>query len=157
MKTKSPPPAKPAPAVWALKVECVYGAYLKQRPCIRVIEIPEDASLDDLHFGIQDAVRFDNDHPYDFYAGRRPFSRKVTYGESPASPMEIPEFAEIPLNQVFPLPERMKLYYWFDFGDDWTFQITKERKVKPIAPRAKYPRVVERIGPNPVQYPAIDW
>ena len=156
MKKSQSPSAKPAPAIWTLKVECVYGAYLKQRPCIRVIEIPEDLSLDDLHRAIQGAVEFGNDHPYEFYAGRQPFSRKVTYGEPPESPFDIPEFADIPLNQVFPLPERMKLHYWFDFGDDWTFQITKGRKVKPPEAGVEYPRVIESVGPNPVQYPSFE-
>jgi hypothetical protein len=71
-------------------------------------------------------------------------------------PFDIPESAEIPLNKVYPLPERMKLYYWFDFGDDWKFQITKDRKVKASESKVKYPRVIESIGPDPKQYPNFE-
>jgi hypothetical protein len=54
---------------------------------------------------------------------------------------------------VYPLPKSCKLYYHFDFGDDWYFGIRKIRK-KPHEPAAgvTYRRVVEAIGPNPPQY-----
>jgi len=54
------------------------------------------------------------------------------------------------------LPDRPKLYYWFDFGDDWTFEITKDRRIKSAEPRVKYPRVVGATGPNPEQYPELE-
>ena len=38
---------------------------------------------------------------------------------------------EIALQRIWPLPKSMKLFYWFDFGDDWKFQINKERAVRP--------------------------
>ena len=48
------------------------------------------------------------------------------------------------------------LYYLFDFGDQWVFQINKTRhKDKAPEPGATYPRVVESKGKNPIQYP--DW
>jgi hypothetical protein len=57
------------------------------------------------------------------------------------------------LEQVFPLEKRLKLYYHFDFGDDWYFEITKARnKPKEPASGVQYPRVIERVGPNPRQY-----
>jgi hypothetical protein len=47
----------------------------------------------------------------------------------------------------------MKLYYHFDFGDDWYFEIRRSRaKPKEPTPRVQYPRVVEATGPNPRQY-----
>ena len=45
----------------------------------------------------------------------------------------------------------MKLFYWFDFGDDWKFQITL-RKLKAPKPGNQYPRVISEIGPKPQQY-----
>jgi len=49
-----------------LSIECVRGYYLKE-PCIRVIEINDDANLYALHEAIQDAVDFERDHPFGFY------------------------------------------------------------------------------------------
>ncbi len=57
-----------------------------------------------------------------------------------------------PLKEIFPLPNKLKLFYWFDFGDDWKFEIKNDRRVQPIVSRLKYPRVVGRTGPNPKQY-----
>jgi hypothetical protein len=41
----------------------------------------------------------------------------------------------------------------FDFGDNWTFEIRRQRKVKEPEAGVKYPRVVKTIGPNPEQCP----
>ena len=49
-----------------MAIDCVWGAYLKE-PCIRVIEIDEEACLYDLHDAIQDAVKFGWDHPFEFF------------------------------------------------------------------------------------------
>jgi hypothetical protein len=59
----------------------------------------------------------------------------------------------ITLEGVFPLPKNMKLFYHYDFGDGWRFEIRKTRK-KPTPPvqGIEYPRVIESIGPNPEQY-----
>ena len=49
-----------------------------------------------------------------------------------------------------------KVFYMFDYGDSWLFQLTKSRK-KPHAAEAgiTYPRVVSEEGTKPDQYP--DW
>ena len=62
------------------------------------------------------------------------------------------DFARIRLKDVYPLG-RKKLYYLFDFGDKWTFEIRKARGTKKPEAGVKYPRVVEVVGPAPEQYP----
>ena len=142
-----------------LRVELVFSAW-DSEDCVRVIEIREDDTLCSLHWAIQDAVGFDNDHLYEFFAGRHMTQRKVVYGD--CDPGDLPpwvpdsdleDYDTVRLTQVFPLPKSLKLYYLFDFGDSWTFQIRKSRKVREPEPGVQYPRVVESIGPNPVQYP----
>jgi hypothetical protein len=182
--------------IYTLTVDCVWGAYLRE-PCRRVIEIPAAAGLTDLHYAIQDAVRFDNDHLYEFYAARTERSRprfpigadafEQSVGGVPENPrqsmlissgvmsgfardivpaasqteglnwaLRLAEMDDPSLHQIFPLPQPLKLFYWFDFGDDWKFQIKKARQEKPPKPRVKYPRVIERAGRNPVQYPKVE-
>ncbi len=59
----------------------------------------------------------------------------------------------IRLSSVWPLPKGM-LYYLFDFGDNWLFQVNKTRhKDKAVQPGIVYPRVIEAKGKNPEQYP----
>jgi hypothetical protein len=143
---------KPA-VIYTLTVKCVYGLYLEEE-CVRVMEIGDDATLEDLHLAIQRAVAFDNDHLYDFYAGRTHRNRQIRYADDFEWEEREAVFAELTLGEdVYPL-EGLKLYYHFDFGDDWIFEIRKARKEKAPAPGVTYPRVVESRGPNPTQYPA---
>ena len=46
-----------------------------------------------------------------------------------------------------------KLYYLFDYGDEWIFQIKKSRKKKKLNEKIKYPQLIESTGTNPEQYP----
>jgi len=131
--------------IWSLTVKCVSGAYLEEE-CIRVLEVDSNSTLYELHLAIQDAVNFDGDHLFEFYAGRTARSRKIVFDEEEAD--------NISLEQVYPLDKGLQLYYFFDFGDSWRFKITKSRK-KPTPPEegVAYPRVIEKMGKDPEQYP----
>lgn len=142
--------------IFTLTVECVFGAYFKEN-CVRVIEFEEDTTLDGLHDAIQDAVAFDRDHPFEFYTANSAsrFANKHWLTESEAWEDKVEDFCSITLRDIWPL-ERKKLYYVFDFGDQWTFEIRKARGAKEPEKGVKYPRVVKSIGPNPEQYPDCD-
>jgi len=140
--------------IWTLSVKPVGGLYLEE-DCVRVIEIGSRASLYTLHDAIQDAVDFDRDHLYEFFAGRHCRHRKLVFDDEFSDMCDPYRYEEISLEDVYPLPKGLKLYYHFDFGDDWYFEVRKSRKkAKEPEPGVKYPRVVEAIGPNPVQYPS---
>jgi len=62
------------------------------------------------------------------------------------------DFFQITLRSIYPL-DRKILYYIFDLGDNWTFEIRKGRGIKTPETDISYPRVVQTIGPNPEQYP----
>jgi len=125
--------------------------------CVRVIEIDDSASLLDLHAAIQDGVGFDFDHSFEFFAGRNFRNRKLLFGAMGDWEDETDTLDDVTLQKVYPLPKKLKLYYHFDFGDDWYFEIRKSRKnPAPPRPRVKYPRVVERIGADPQQYGEYD-
>ena len=127
--------------IYTLTVECVKGGmYHDGSECVRVIEISEHDSLDALHGIIQKAVNFDNDHMYDFYAGRHPKNRKIEFD------------ADEHLSEIYPLPSSCKLYYVFDYGDSWVFQISKSRKTTDDQPGVSYPRIIKETGKNPTQY-----
>jgi Plasmid pRiA4b ORF-3-like protein len=134
-------------------VECAFGAYLKDE-CIRVIEIDEEASLYDLHEAIQGAVSFGRDHPFEFFLANSasPFARKQRLTEKEEWDDKEDDFCRIRLKDICPLG-RKRLCYLFDFGDNWTFEIRRQRKAKEPEAGVKYPRVVKTIGPNPEQYP----
>lgn len=135
-----------------LVIKCVEGAYFED-PFKRTIEVPDDMTLGELHDTIQDLTGFDNDHLFTFYISRGSRGKRTEVVESDEWEERQDGLYEIPLRDVFPLPPNMKLFYWFDFGDDWIFQIGKRGAPKLLDPDATYPRIVAETGPRPVQYP----
>lgn len=137
--------------IWTLKVKLVYGIH-SQGPWEATIEIDSSATLEDLHLAIQRAVQFDDDHMYMFYVARTHRSRDRTIFEHEDGSLQ----DTTPAN-LFPLPPDRKLFYWFDFGDDWKFSIGRTRTAPQVAGKGrKYPRLVGLRGDRPVQYPSWD-
>jgi len=137
--------------IWTLRVELLDGLYAGEEECVQVIEIDSSDTLEDLHLAIQDAVGFDNDHLYEFYVARTERSRdRKRFDEGNGG------ISTTTLEDIYPLEKGKKLYYLFDYGDSWRFKITKTRtKAHPPLEGIEYPRVIERTGSNPDQYP--DW
>jgi hypothetical protein len=108
-------------------------------PWSRVIEVKESFTLRQLHKYIQKLVGFDDDHLYEFYIGKNPRNKSGS----------VPKNAK--LNDVYPLTG-CKIYYLFDFGDCWLFQIKKSLKRLNEDEKVKYPRLIKSIGVSPEQY-----
>jgi hypothetical protein len=142
--------------ILTLTIECVRGAYLKE-PFLRVIEIDEKACLYDLHKVIQDTVKFGRDHPFEFFLANSssPYAVKTWLTEKEEWEDKEDDFCRIRLTNIWPTG-RKKLYYLFDFGDKWTFEIRKGRGGKEPEQGVKYPRLLKAIGPNPEQYPRYE-
>lgn len=146
--------SKKPPTIWTLRIKRPHAII----ECVRVIEIESNASFLQLHEAIQEAVDFDNDHLFQFYLGRHPDQYAYIIGGEPSwngyNPVN--RYRKISLSSIWPLPKDYNLYYLFDFGDNWVFQINKTRHKDKVAQAGiKYPRVTEAKGKNPVQYP--DW
>ena len=150
-----------------LTIECVWGRYLKNR-CVKVVEFDLEDSLYDLQRFILGSVDFDCDHMSAFFVGKNPnpYSRSniATYKQEEDDFFDDydeeedigPGSYDTALSEIYPLPPKYKLYYHFDFGDDWVFSIKKGRKKPyPPVPGVKYPHLIREIGANPEQYP--DW
>jgi hypothetical protein len=116
------------------------------------IEIDPTSTLERLHFAIQTAVNFDNDHLYAFYISRDDRSRNRDFIDEDEG-----RVFTTTLNDLFPLPPKKSLFYLFDFGDEWVFKVTKTQK-RPHDPQqgVVYPRVAKEVGTKPVQYPGHD-
>lgn len=147
-------PIKPhphqAPMIITLSINLMAGMYA-QEDWRCELEVAENMPLDELHNAIQDAVAFDNDHLFSFFKAREAIgSTRILLDED--SYLE-----DITLSTLFPLPKGYKLFYWFDFGDDWIFQITKSRKkAKAAQPKRQYPFMITTTGHPPEQYPSHD-
>ena len=150
-----------AAMIWIIKIECEWGIYLEEE-CSRTIEVYDTTTLYDLHLIIQKVMKFGNDHLFEFFAGRNYRNRKLLLVDVEDTwdcdfEASMQDYGKIQLCELYPLPKGLKLFYHFDFGDDWYFKIAKSRK-KPRVPEqgVKYPRVIEENGPLPQQYPTWD-
>jgi hypothetical protein len=161
------PPKRPKKAsagrLYTLKVFIISGPihdenFIKKNPVIsRTIEIRGGQTLEDLHYAIYDAFdRFD-EHMYEFQFGKKPhdgprYSLPMAL-EDPYSEEEEHDLTETTLDSL-DLRPRKRFWYWFDFGDDWWHRI----EVVSIgeAGSGKYPKVTQRVGKSPPQYPDLD-
>jgi len=115
------------------------------------IEFPDIFSLFDLHLFIQNTIEFDNDHLFEFYAGRNYRNRKIIFSEASGYPNDEDVYDSILLIIVYPL-NGLKLYYIFDFGDNWIFEIKIKRINSIPLNNTEYPRIVNDNGVNLIQY-----
>jgi Plasmid pRiA4b ORF-3-like protein len=116
------------------------------------IEIDPTSTLEQLHYAIQKAVNFDNDHLYAFYTARSERNRnREVFDEGNE------RVYDTTLEALFPLEIRKSLFYLFDYGDEWMFKVIKTQK-RPHDPKegVVYPRVAAEAGTKPVQYPGHD-
>lgn len=127
--------------IFTLEISFPYDE--SDQPWSRIIEVKEDFTLRQLHKYIQKIVDFDDDHLYEFYISKNPRNRSSS----------VPKNSQ--LNDIYPLTG-YKIYYLFDFGDSWLFQVKKSRKKLQENKKVKYPRLVKSCGINPEQYPEYD-
>jgi len=137
--------------IFTLSIVCVGGMYLEEEYAF-VTEAPVDATLSDLASLILKTVAFDsNDHLDAFYLGTASSGRQTSLNPDGDWDDDARVF-RMTLSEVFPLPKNKKLYYLYDFGASWRFQITKRGKATMGQPGVAYPRIVSETGVKPKEY-----
>jgi len=139
-----------------LTLDIKLSGWRAQRSWAVRIEVAESFTLAELHSTIQRLVRFDDDHLHEFFAGRNWRDRKVEFGEPAGTPFRGNDAEEVPLSEVFPLKKDRKLYYHFDFGDDWLFEITCHPETRQVSAKPKGVKLIHEKGRRPIQYPGED-
>ena len=133
--------------IYRLTVECIEGWHYDHET-IRVIDIDERENMYALFDIIREANGFGFEHSHLFYLGRTPHNKKIVFGnEEDYYPRECRPYESI-LSSICPLGN-LKLYFLYDFGDKWIFQIRKNRKLFEVDSKFEYPRIVEKIGEDP--------
>ena len=114
------------------------------------IAIDDSSTFEDLHYAIQAAVDFDDDHLYEFFIANTERSRNrstITSYEDADS---------VTLDTAIPIQRGKKLFYLFDYGDNWIFRILPSRKMAlALETGTLYPKLLSEKGEKPLQYP--DW
>ena len=60
--------------IWTIKIQLLFGLYAEEK-WESTVEVDSTSTLEDIHYVIQSAVEFDNDHMYEFYTSRTERSR----------------------------------------------------------------------------------
>lgn len=139
------PSAKPSKAKTGKAADVVYQLKITLKdvkPPIWRRVLVLDCSLAELHDVIQVAMGWGNCHLYEFEAGG------VHYGDAEImDDLEMEDADEVRLSQVAP-EAKAKLFYTYDFGDDWRHDVLVE-KILPIEEGRAYPACIDgkRAGP----------
>lgn len=141
----------------------VTEAFAERNPVVsRTIEIPGNQTLEDFHQAIFDAFDREEEHLYEFQIGGRgpndPKAKRYVLAAEFNNPMggskpngDVSKTTISSLN----LKVDEAFGYWFDFGDDWWHQINVI-SIKEEFPEGLYPKVIDRVGESPPQYPDFD-
>ena len=134
----------------------------------RRIAIRSGQTLHDLHEAIFKAFERFEEHLYSFYLSNATTSqyRKRFEGAEYTHPYNLEEMGGPTADRdVFDasqthiadlkLKPKQKITYLFDFGDSWWHDILVEQVEQP-AEKGPYPRILERHGDSPPQYPPFD-
>ncbi|MHB2151107.1 IS1096 element passenger TnpR family protein [Calditrichota bacterium LG25] len=152
-------------AVYLFKVALEYNKRI-----YRNIEILDTQTLDDFHEIIFCAFDRYDEHLYSFY-----LTKKQT--KSLSARFNAPEYADpvgLKGGNAFYLMKRKekynaaktkimdlglevkdKMYYLFDFGDEWWHEITLLSIIETNRTQG-LPRIVKKVGESPPQYPGYD-
>ncbi len=119
----------------------------------RVIAVRGDLTLVDLHYALQSAFGWDDDHLYAFWQGGQFWTNADEHyihpcaGEEPVGPAE--RSAAIRLESL-DLAEGRCLAYVFDFEDEWRVRLEVQAVIEDE--RRPSPRLVHATGVAPLRY-----
>ena len=106
-----------------------------------------------MHIAIQKAFNFDNDHLYSFYiGGNQKTGKEICCAEIEGEGKTADEIMISDLG----LFRGQKIFYLFDFGDEWWFDIKLLKIDKELA-NPIYPLIVDSQGVPPEQYPSWEY
>ncbi|HZZ29125.1 MAG TPA: plasmid pRiA4b ORF-3 family protein [Pirellulales bacterium] len=135
----------------------------------RRIALRGNQTLDDLHEAIYDAFDRYDEHLYSFFfppegsrsRGRNRLRDAVEYAH-PYMVEDPGPFRDEPLLDAsqtridsLGLSKGQRFEYLFDWGDEWWHELTVE-EVDAKPERGRYPKIVEKHGESPPQYPDLE-
>lgn len=159
MNAKPKQPKNPS-RIYTLRVFLIAGLMsddFEDREISRTIQIKGSQTLKYLHCIIFKAFdRFD-EHLYEFNLGKGTRDRSRIYSLHIEGMDEDDSMEDVAKTTIDSLKLKVDraFGYRFDFGDEWWHQINVIG-VKRSRGRGRYPKVVERVGVSPPQYPDVD-
>lgn len=140
--------------MYTLEVALMSGPVSKKydgKKVARVIEISGRNTLEDLHDVTFDAFDREEQHLWEFLVGGTHRHDKKNRRYGPAEHGDGQDATETTLDDL-KLKVGTAFGYIFDFGDDWEHSIYV-KGITDTTGRQPRPKIVERIGKSPPQYP----
>jgi hypothetical protein len=137
--------------IFNISIKCIEGRFFVEEFRF-LLQMPMESTLEDLASCILGMVDFDGDHASEFYLANARRGKKTWFTTDGEWDEDDSWMWRRRLSDIFPLPKHKKLFYIYDFGDSWLFEITKKGRQIPALPEIEYPRIVEKIGTKPEQY-----
>jgi len=139
--------------VYTFKVYLGRKRLKRPRTPWRLVEIRGNQTLADLHEVIFNAFdRFD-EHLYSFYIGDKEFALILPEEALPDDKLVSADRAVI---EDLGLDVGNWLTYLFDYGDEWWHVVELVKIEECSESSTNYPRVVEKRGQSPPQYPDME-
>jgi len=95
----------------------------------RLVQMPANCTLGDLHDVIQILMDWDDAHLFQFCAAGQEYGPKTDPWRSIDDPL-VQDMDEVTMMQVLPYCSKIK--YIYDFGDFWELEIKLKKRHKPI-------------------------
>jgi hypothetical protein len=131
-------------------MECVRGAYLED-DFLRVIEVSSDMQIVELHQLIRDLIGFTDEQLHDCFIATRLRGKKTRFMPSQSHPESTPEAdMSITVAEIYAAGSRRRLFYSFNFGDNWIFEVKKVTAAPKRNPETQYPRIIQEEGTQPM-------
>ena len=108
---------------------------------VRVVEVPVDIRLDDLHFVLQIAIGWQNGHPFEFRIGDHAWGQSDRDAGIDRIPAE-----QSTLDDILAVGATFK--YDYVLGEDWEHNVTVLAR-GPAQPDVRYPHLVSAEGRCP--------
>lgn len=142
-------PGEDASGVYTLSIDYVGGGYPGEK-FQRVIEVPCDMTLSSLHKLIEHVTGFNDEKIHDFYIASSIRGKKIWFKRGGEWMNDGQAAFATSIDQIFISGTKRKLYYSFEFGDNWIFEIGRKGDiVAPIFDK-NYPRIVHSRGLRPI-------
>ncbi len=120
----------------------------------RVIAVRDDLTLVDLHYALQSAFGWDDDHLYAFWLDGRFWASSEEHFTRPCAAEDMfaapaGRSAAVALDDLG-LAEGRRIAYVFDFGDEWRVRLRIDAVIANDGHPS--PRLLETVGVAPPQY-----
>jgi catechol 2,3-dioxygenase-like lactoylglutathione lyase family enzyme len=118
----------------------------------RTVTVRDDLTLVDLHYALQSAFGWDDDHLYSFWLDGDFWGDEDGRYMHPfhAASIDPPGKSACARLEELDLVEGQPIAYVFDFGQEWRVALTVKEK-RPVDGRA-VARCIEKVGTAPPQY-----